>query len=158
MATYIQCSRSIYSWGSGSWPVTSSPLRASWHRTFLAVFSTSLFSCLPSVSEHLQKESRRETGNQENRRAKECKFSCNSFASHIFSFFWLFILMNFHLFRGPRRVCFPFQPVVQGVPYHSQLTFRFHALQSKFGTGAEQTAQAPTLHLINDLAEGISAS
>lgn len=54
MAT--QSYRNIYRGESGSQPITSSPLQISWRKTFLAIFSTSLFSCLPSVSECLQKE------------------------------------------------------------------------------------------------------
>lgn len=51
-----QSFRDMYSGEAESWALTLSPPRVSWQRTFPAVFSTSLFSCLPSVSECLQKE------------------------------------------------------------------------------------------------------
>lgn len=71
MAT--QSFRNIYRGGSGSQPITSSPLQISWHKTFLAIFSMSLFSCLPSVSECLQKEKGERKGWGKRKKSRKAK-------------------------------------------------------------------------------------
>lgn len=116
MAT--QSFRNIYRGESGSQPITSSPLQISWRKTFLAIFSTSLFSCLPSVSECLQKRRERERDGERGRKAGKQRAESPLIRALPYKcFLFLTFCLNEFLFQGLRQVCFPFQSIVQGVPY-----------------------------------------